>query len=146
MTTEIIFKIIPHASKEYEKAVALRNDNLRKPLGLALSSEELDQEKNDIHIVGMIENEVVATSLLVPQGAICQMRQVAIRNVFQKQGIGSEMVLFCESIAKKFGFNEIYCHARDVAIHFYLKNGFIPEGEFFEEHSIPHLKMRKFLK
>ena len=38
-------KIIDHGSKEYQQMVQLRNDILRKPLGLTFTPEELELEK-----------------------------------------------------------------------------------------------------
>jgi predicted GNAT family N-acyltransferase len=42
-------------------------------------------------------------------------------------------------------FRTIYCHARDSAVSFYLKNRYMAEGDYFDEDTIPHLKMRKKL-
>jgi predicted GNAT family N-acyltransferase len=39
----------------------------------------------------------------------------------------------------------MYCHARDSAVNFYLKNGYTGIGNYFNEDGIPHLKMRKEL-
>ena len=41
-------KIIDHGSKEYLQMVQLRNDILRKPLGLKFTPEELEKEKEEI--------------------------------------------------------------------------------------------------
>jgi hypothetical protein len=43
-------KIIDHGSKEYRQMVQLRNDILRKPLGLQLLDNELESEKDHILI------------------------------------------------------------------------------------------------
>ena len=41
-------KQIYHGSKEYHQMVRLRDEILRKPLGLSFSPEELEDEKSDI--------------------------------------------------------------------------------------------------
>ena len=38
-------KIIDHGTKEYQQMIKLREDILRRPLGLTFSSEELEIEK-----------------------------------------------------------------------------------------------------
>jgi hypothetical protein len=38
-------KIIDHGTKEYEQMVRLREEILRKPLGLQFTEEELESEK-----------------------------------------------------------------------------------------------------
>ena len=46
MKTE--FCIVPHGSKEWKKAVKLREEILRKPLGAIFTLAELEVEKNYI--------------------------------------------------------------------------------------------------
>jgi len=48
-------KIIDHGSPEYQQMVRLRNDMLRKPLGLHFDAEELYLEKNDV-LMGAFED------------------------------------------------------------------------------------------
>ena len=43
-------KIIDHGTKEYQQMVKLRDDILRKPLGLSFSPEELENEKSNLMI------------------------------------------------------------------------------------------------
>ena len=143
--TTITFKIINHGTLEYRAAVALREEILRKPLGLTFLAEELEVEKDHIHIVGFKGDEVVATAVLVPEGDTCKMQRVVVKSDMQDSGIGSQMMIFCESQAKAQGFKSIYCHARNTAVPFYLKNQYVAEGDYFDEDTIPHLKMRKLL-
>lgn len=139
------FKTIEHGSHDYKRAVCLREDILRKPLGLAFTCEELEKEKDHIHIIGMLGKDVCATAVLVPQGNTLKMQRVAVRKDLQNKGIASTMMTFCEDYATQHGFKEIYCHARQTAVPFYKKNDYLPEGEPFMETTILHLKMRKVL-
>jgi hypothetical protein len=43
-------RIIEPLSEEYRQSLELRDNILRKPLGLSLFNENLDNEVNDIHI------------------------------------------------------------------------------------------------
>jgi predicted GNAT family N-acyltransferase len=138
----ITFEIISHGTPEYLVAVRLREEILRKSLGLVFLPEELEQEKNHIQIVGVKDDEIIACAVLVPEGVECKMQRVAVRACFQNAGAGSLMMKFCETHAKAQGFKSIYCHARDSAVQFYLKNLYVPEGDYFDEDTIPHLKMR----
>lgn len=142
---EITFEVIEHNSKVYHNAVNLREVVLRKPLGLRFFPEELEKEKDHIHIVGIRGDEVVATTVLVPEGDACKMQRVVVKSELQNQGIGIKMMRFCEKGASQRGFKEIYCHARDTAVQFYLKNHYVSDGDYFLEDTIPHLKMRKKL-
>lgn len=74
------------------------------------------------------------------------MQCVAVREDLQNQGIASAMMAFYEEYALNNGFKEVYCYARSFSVPFYLKNKYEPEGVYFNEDTIPHLKMRKVLK
>lgn len=142
----VTFKIIEHDSPEYKVAVNLREEVLRKPLGLSFLPEELEKEKDHIQIAGFMGDEVVATAVLVPKGSALKMQRVVVREDLQNKGVASSMMKFCEDYARTHGYEEIYCHARDKAVPFYLKNNYIPEGDYFDETTISHLKMRKIIR
>jgi predicted GNAT family N-acyltransferase len=142
---KIHFKIIDYGSDDYKKAVALREEILRKPLGLFFTKEELEMEKEHVHIAGFLGQEMCATAVLVPDGEKMKMQRVALKASFQGKGIGSSLMRFCEEYAVKHGYKSIYCHARGTAVQFYQKNQYALEGEPFDEDGIPHRKMRKKL-
>ncbi len=141
----ITFEIIRHNSSEYKKAVSLREEILRKPLGLIFTDDELLAEKEHIHIVGTVNGEIIATTVLVPEDHQYKMQRVVVKEGVQSQGIGSQMMNFCEKYVVSQGGEAIYCHARDSAVNFYFKNGYVAKGDYFDEHTIPHLKMEKIL-
>jgi dihydrofolate reductase/predicted GNAT family N-acyltransferase len=142
---KILFQIVNYGNEDYKKAVALREQILRKPLGLSFTKEELDLEKEQIHVVGFLGQELCVTAALVPEGDKLKMQRVATKAQFQGKGIGSALVRFCEKYAKEHAFKSIYCHARGTAIQFYLNNQYVLEGEPFDEDGIPHHKMRKLV-
>jgi predicted GNAT family N-acyltransferase len=88
---------------------------------------------------------VISTAVLVPEGKDYKMQRVVVKQGMQDSGIGSKMMEFCEDYARNQNIRSVYCHARDSAVNFYLKNGYLAEGDYFDEDTIPHLKMRKVL-
>ena len=142
---KIYFKLVDYGSDEYKKAVALREEILRKPLGLFFTKGELGMEKEHVHIAGFLGQEMCATAVLVPDRDEMKMQRVALKASFQGKGIGSALMRFCEEYATKHGFKSIYCHARGTAVQFYQKNQYSIEGEPFDEDGIPHNKMRKMI-
>ena len=142
----LTFRIIEWGSSDWMNAVKLRERILRKPLGSIFSVEELDDEKNHIQVAGFIEGELLATALLVVEELEIKMQRVVVKEDFQNQLIGSQMMIYCENIAEKIGVKNIYCHARDSAINFYLINDYQKCGDYFDEDGIPHLKMIKKLR
>lgn len=144
MKTE--FKLIAHGSEEWRLAVQLREEILRKPLGSFFTDEELEEERKHLHIAGFIGNELIATAVLVPEGDAMKMQRVVVKEGNQDSGIGSKMMDFCEQIAIENSKNQIYCHARDTAVNFYLKNNYLAKGDYFPEDGIPHLLMCKEIR
>lgn len=134
-----------HASLEYELALELRRRVLRAPLGLTFSADDLAREAKDIHIGAFAGEALVGTLLLSPHGKATRMRQVAVDPSRQGEGIGHRMVEFAEMTAKDEGFVEMTLHAREGAVGFYLKLGYVVVGEPFIEVTIPHSAMRKVL-
>jgi ribosomal protein S18 acetylase RimI-like enzyme len=137
------FRLLAYASADYRKAVALRQEVLRAPLGLRFTRAELLKEKGHAHVGGFLDGELKAAAALVPEGKALKMQRVAVDAGLQSRGIGSAMMAFCEAYAREKGFRELFCHARDTAVGFYLKNGYAKEGEPFEEDGVPHQLMRR---
>jgi GNAT superfamily N-acetyltransferase len=140
------FKIIPHSTKEYDQLVDLRMEILRRPLGLSFTAEQLAAEHNDVHI-GAYENErpVGCCVLTHYQPGILQLRQMAITERQQSNGIGKKLLTFAEEVARKKGYDILMMHARKVATGFYEKCGYNIEGDEFIEVTIPHYYMQKKL-
>lgn len=136
-------------TETHHKAVELRLEILRKPLGLTFSNEFIEQEKDDWHL-GYFDDEGVLLGCLiltpVADQSLLKMRQVAVQATSQGQGIGSALVRFSEQFAIEQGFTTMILHARVTAVPFYLQLGYDLEGELFEEVGIPHRKMTKQLR
>jgi predicted GNAT family N-acyltransferase len=140
-------RLVPHGSAEYEETVALRDDILRKPLGLQFTPELLGAESSDLHLACYNESGMlVGCLILTPAGdGVVKMRQVAVAGEMQGEGIGRAMVERSEEIARERGFREMTLHARESAVPFYERLGYDRIGERFEEVTIPHWAMRKGL-
>lgn len=139
------FKEITHKSPEWTDAVRLREKILREPLGSSFTDQELEEEKYHFQIAGFLDDAIIATAVLVPEGDEMKMQRVVVMENLRSLNIGSEMMNFCESFASDKNFTVMYCHARDSAVNFYIKNGYTGIGDYFDEDGIPHLKMRKKL-
>ena len=135
---------IPHLSPAYALCVALRRDVLRKPLGLEFGEAQLAAEDDSLHLAFFDEEVVVGTLMLTPRewGSV-QMRQVAVHEGWQGQGIGRRLVLESEAEARRQDFSVMVLHARETAVPFYLKLGYAEVGAPFQEVGIPHRCMEK---
>ncbi len=138
-------KIIDHESVEYQQMVKLRDDILRKPLGLSLSKEELEKEKDHLLIAAYEDEKMLGCCMLVEEGKSVRLRQMAVLNDLQGKGIGKALMQFAENLARDRGYKKITMHARKHAIGFYEKMGYATIGEEFKELNIPHYNMEKNL-
>ena len=139
------FKIINTFGNLYRQTLNLRDEVLRKPLGLCLFDEELN-EANDFHIVALANGKLIGCLILTPLNkTTVKMRQVAVKTEARRQGIGAGLVKFSETFAKQNGFTQIIAHSRLVAVDFYKRLNYTCEGSEFTEVGIPHIKMIKSL-
>ena len=126
--------------------VDLRYQMLRKPLGLTFSMEELDAEKNDIHLGCFEEDKLEACCILTqtdPQTV--RLRQMAVSSGLQGKGIGRVLMTFAENISRDRRYKRLTMHARKSAVGFYEKNGYSICSPEFMEVTIPHYIMEKEL-
>lgn len=139
-------KIIDHGSKEYQQMVELRNEILRKPLGLLLTEEDINADKNHILIGAFEDEKMLGCCMLVKQsGQIVLLRQMAVIFDLQGKGIGRALMQFAENIARDMGYREISMHARKNAAGFYEKMGYRESSNEFTNLNIPHIVMKKYI-
>src|SRR6478735_9940936 len=127
-------KIIDHGSKEYKQMVDLRYNMLRKPLGLTFSEEELEAEKNNIHLCCFDDDKLEGCCMLVSKdNNTVQLRQMAVVSGLQGKGIGRVLMQFAENIARDRGFKKLIfrsdqsalCNGKSVIALFFLRDFFI---------------------
>jgi predicted GNAT family N-acyltransferase len=139
-------RMIDHGTKEYQQMVNLRNEILRKPLGLSFDKEELDKERDDILMGAFEDDKLLGCCLLTRMDAFTvRLRQMAVPNNMQGKGVGRALMIFAENIARDLGYKKLCMHARQTAVGFYQKLGYSISGEPFEEVTIPHYIMEKVL-
>lgn len=135
-----------YGSADYNKAVALRDQELRKPLGLQFTEAELKKDEHDVHM-GLFEGENILACLTLTDMANhkLKVRQVATDGTQQGKGLGKQLSDAAEQYAKEHGYHTMYCHARKVASPFYIKLGYKIVSDEFTEVGIPHYVMEKVL-
>lgn len=140
------FVEIEYGSLLYEAELELRNRLLRIPLGLDIQSDDLAAEQDYRHFGMLQEDVLVACLVVVPRApGQVQLRQVAVEEHLQGQGIGRELMLEVEAVLAKSGIASLVLNSRDTVVGFYRKLGYEPVGEGFVEVGIPHQRMEKRL-
>jgi predicted GNAT family N-acyltransferase len=137
-------KQIDHGSKEYTQTVQLRYTILREPQALSFTKEELEKEKESVHIAAFEDDDLLGCCILTKVGPqTIQLRQMAVKDNLQRKGIGASILSFAENISKDKGYKKIMMHARDTAVGFYEKLGYKVKGSQFTEVNLPHHVMEK---
>lgn len=139
-------KIIDHGTAEYQQMVKLRDDLLRKPLGLTFTPEELESEKDNMLIAAYEDERMLGCCMLVEESPeIVRLRQMAVLNDLQGKGIGRALMNFAENLARDRGFRIIRMNARKNVVGFYERMDYKVTGDEFIEITIPHYRMEKKL-
>lgn len=139
-------KILDYGSNEYRQMIKLREEILRKPLGLGFTPQELEMEKDNMLIGAFEDEDMLGCCMLVEKNAeIVRLRQMAVLNNLQGKGIGRALMNFAENIARDRGYKIISMHARKNAAGFYEKMGYKIASDEFKEITIPHYVMEKQL-
>ncbi|MEY3946258.1 MAG: hypothetical protein RJB03_964 [Bacteroidota bacterium] len=137
-------RFIDYGSPEYQEMIALRMEILRKPLGLSFNEEDLAKEKDDILLGAFEDDQLVACCILTKVSTeTCKLRQMAVHEKMQRNGIGAALMHFAENVARDAGFKSMIMNARKTAQGFYEKLGYKADGNEFIEVTIPHYEMRK---
>ena len=127
-----------------EVAPDLREEILRKPLGLSLRNEDLSRDNTNIIFIAEHEGKIIGCVFMEPKGNNeIQLRAMAVYNEWQGKNVGRQLVTAAEEYAWGAGFDKIILHARKVAMGFYKSLGYNAVGDQFTEVGIPHFMMEK---
>ena len=128
----------------YQQVWELREEILRKPLGLSLKNEDLSRDKINAIFIAEQDGVVIGCVFMEPLNKNeIQLRAMAVYNDWQGKGVGRLLVQGAEEFAWQDGFGKIILHARKVAMGFYHSLGYVNFGDQFTEVGIPHFMMEK---
>lgn len=139
-------KQIDHGTDDYKLMVSLRDEMLRRPLGLVFEKAELEREKEDILLAAFEDDKMLGCCLLTEvDSQTVRLRQMAVRNNLQGKGVGHSIIRFAETLARDKGYRRVVMHARATAVGFYERCGYHVCSEEFTEITLLHKKMEKWL-
>ena len=139
---------IDYGSSRYDELVELRYRILLKPLGLKFLDTYRPQDAGYLHVGGIecLDDRLIGGLMLIPvDNEVIRMMQVAVDTKYQGEGVGRQLVEYAEKRAKEAGYSVLVMHAMLSVVDFYEKNGFVQEGDIFEENGITFAKMVKKL-
>lgn len=140
------FRSVAHHSSAFALCVALRDRILRFPLGLHFTEAEIEAEVDDFQLAAWQDGQLLACLSLKPLDAFTiKMRQLAVHENWQRQGIGQQLVWYAEDFAREHLYEKMVLHAREAAIAFYERLGYQAIGQRFTEVGLPHQAFEKEL-
>ena len=146
MTSDI--KIItPETDLEIDIYYQIRFEELRKPWNQPLGSEKDQIESQCIHRMILIDDNFIGVARLqYNENKQGQIRYMAIKKEYQRQGFGRMLILDLEKIAKENGMHEIILQSRERAVKFYENLNYkIEKKTHLLFGDIQHFLMRKYL-
>lgn len=140
------FQVIDYESPYYAKVLKLREEVLRKPLGLSLTEDDTLEDKDQYIVIATSMGSVLGCVMLkILDADTVKFRQMAVMPAHQNSKIGSMLLHYAENFCLLNEYHHIELHARLPVVSFYEKNGYQTDGDVFEEVGIGHIKMMKNL-
>ena len=137
--------VTPQTAAELDAYYQLRWELLRKPFNLPVGSERDEYDTVAIHRMMLApDGTPIAIGRLFIGGDEAQIRFMALRPEFRGQGLGARMVEDLEQLARDEKVKRLVMNARQEAVEFYRRCGFLEVGEGPVSFGrIPHRQMIK---
>lgn len=138
----------PVTPEDFQKIFDLRFEILRAPWNQPRGSERDDNEQQAIHaMICEVSGDCIAAGRLqFNNTSECQIRYMAVSELYRGQGLGRKILEYLEERAKQKSASVIVLQARENALNFYEQSGYINEGKSFVLfNAIQHYRMRKML-
>jgi predicted GNAT family N-acyltransferase len=137
----------PETDEEYDRYFHLRWLLLRAPWNEPEGSEVDDIEPDCFHLMAHCDDEVIAVARLQFNTAReAQIRYMAVKPEYQRQGIGRQIIHRLEREAASHAVDTIVLDARDNAVPFYEALGYrVTQTSYLLFGEIQHYRMLKEL-
>jgi predicted GNAT family N-acyltransferase len=128
---------------EVAAALALREQVFAGEQGVRVAADRDGRDREATHLVALQDGRVIGTCRIVFDGPVARLGRMVVEADLRGQGVGAELLVAAERIAREAGSRRIDLHAQTPAISLYARGGFVQRGEGFIEEGIPHVTMEK---
>lgn len=136
--------IVGSWSELAQQASALREAVFVQEQGIGTHIVWDAADGHGVHVV--VRNRLgqpLGTGRLIQESpGVGRIGRMAVHRALRGNQVGREVLTALVSISRQRGDHEVILMAQASAVGFYLRNGFIPHGEPFEEAGIAHQAMR----
>ena len=130
-------KIIKWNTEEYWSGIALRNHLLKATVGKNWIKAIPIEEKNDIHVAAFDGHQVIGILIISKvDKQTAQIKQVAVNNVYQGEGVGKTLLSFAEEVIRMTHFKKVFLLGRSQAWGFYERAGYQSYGQAYYDGKI----------
>jgi len=137
----------PSSYREWREYFLFRYKILRKPIGLHRSTIRDNLEKISYHVMATTKGKIIGVGRLhFVNTKESQIRYMAVDKNFRKKGVGNAIVHNLEIHSLNNYRNKIILNARENAVIFYSKLGYINLGKIDVGIDIKHFQMKKNIK
>ncbi|MGU0042744.1 GNAT family N-acetyltransferase [Escherichia coli] len=130
---------VPQTEEELERYYQFRWKCSRKPLHQPKGSERdaWDAMAHHQMVVDEQGNLVAVGRLYINADNEASIRFMAVHPDVQDKGLGTLMAMTLESVARQEGVKRVTCSAREDAVEFFAKLGFVNQGEITTPTTTP---------
>lgn len=121
---------------------AVREAVFVREQGVPVELEWDEYDATSLHVLAEADGDQIGTGRLLPDDRIGRM---AVLPDWRGCGVGGAILAALVEFAAARGSRAVCLNAQTRAQGFYLRHGFIAEGEEFPDAGIPHIRMRREL-
>ncbi|WP_192458526.1 fatty acid biosynthesis protein FabY [Musicola keenii] len=135
---------VPESAEDLDAYYYFRWEMLRKPLHQPLGSERdaYDALAHHQTLVDEQGNLMAVGRLSINADNEASIRFLAVRPDVRRKGLGAMIAMALESVARQEGVKRVVCSAREDAVDFFARLGFVNQGEITTPLTTP---VRHFL-
>lgn len=148
--SSVTIKVVENEGELFQ-ALAIREIVFIEEQSVPESMERDAEDANAFHALALDGKHAVGTGRLVAlaqspegeEGTWGRIGRMAVLQANRKFKLGTRLLSFLETEAKRRTMKGIILHAQLSAMEFYQRHGYAPHGGVFEEAGMPHLEMKK---
>jgi len=128
-----------------QQAVAIRRRVFIEEQGVPEAIEMDADDARAFHVVAIRGAQAVGCARMVPHRDYVKIGRMAVEREWRGRGVGRRLLDTMLQQARALGYRRAILHAQLHAEGFYLKAGFGPLGDVFDEAGIAHRRMEREL-
>jgi len=142
MSEPLPFTVKPVYWNTSEKLLgAIRTKVFVEEQGVPVNLEWDGLDEHAYHVLAFAaDGTPIGTGRLLQDAHIGRM---AVLKEWRRRGVGSAMLDLLLVAANKMGYGEVKLNAQTRVLNFYVRKGFVPQGEEFMDAGIPHIAMTR---